>query len=166
MVTGYVYFVACKDPNYRIANPHMKIGCTTRLDGRLRAIQTGSPVALMFMGYIESDDPGKLERYFHDLFKKDRKHGEWFDVTKAMITRINCYPVIDNHFEDFFLRSEEIASKEIKTLRDEIALLKAIIAKKDNVINESANPIPISMISKRSKKKNFEKFKHECLYKE
>ncbi len=166
MAKGYVYFVACKDPDYRIANPHMKIGCTTDLDGRLKSIQTGSPVGLCFMGYIKSDDPIKLERYFHKLFKKDRKHGEWFDVTKAMITRINCYPIIDNHFEEFFLRSEEIASKEIEVLRAEIGSLKAIIVKKDNIIKTLSEQFQVTNISKRSQKRSLEDFKYNCVYKE
>jgi len=55
MTKGFVYFVACKDPNYRIANPHMKIGHTTNLEGRLSSIQTGSPVALMFIVKHQGD---------------------------------------------------------------------------------------------------------------
>lgn len=134
MTSGIVYFIACKDPEYRIKNPHMKIGWTTDLEGRLRGIQTGSPVELDVMGYIKSDDPVKLEKYFHSIFKKDKRHGEWFDVTDAMLTRINCYHVCENRLKEFFLPPSKPESKEVSALKVEIERLKLIIAEKDKII--------------------------------
>ena len=148
MGKGYVYFIACKDPNYRVSNPHMKIGWTTDLKGRLSAIQTGSPVELALMGYIESEDPSKLERYFHKLFIKDRKHGEWFDVTPAMITRINSYQIRDNHFPEFFLAPIEVESDKIITLRAEISQLRKVIADRDKAIRDLG--LPFSRSAKSS----------------
>ena len=162
MTKGYVYFVACKDPNYRIANPHMKIGYTTNLWDRLSSIQTGSPVPLMFMGYIESDEPQTLERYFHKLFQKDRTHREWFDVTEAMITRIKGYSIIDSHFDEFFLKPEENASNEVLMLRDEILQLKEIIKKKDNQIKELIEPISAPAITNHTRKANLRSFAYKC----
>jgi len=140
MAKGYVYFIACKDPNYRISNPHMKIGWTTDLRGRLISIQTGSPVELSIMGYIETEEPKKLERYFHTLFKKDRKHGEWFDVNRSMIAKINSYHVYESRLDDFFLEPEEAISKEVAELKAEIEKLRFIIAERDRSIRELGLP--------------------------
>jgi hypothetical protein len=163
MSEGYVYFVACKDPNYRIANPHMKIGHTTNLWNRLGEIQVGSPVALCFMGYIESDNSHKLEHYFHTIFKKDRKHGEWFDVTNAMITRICSYKVLDNHFDEFFLKPEEIASREICFLKAEIEDLKETIARKDKFISEMGNTVQVPPVINRNRMKGMRSFTYKAL---
>lgn len=164
MTKGFVYFVACKDPNYRIANPHMKIGHTTNLEGRLSSIQTGSPVALMFMGYIESNEPQKLERYFHKTFQKDRKHGEWFDVTAPMIARICSYKVLENRFDEFFFKPEEIASKEIRLLKAEIEGLKKAIEAKDRFIQENGIECTPTDNYKRNREREWSKFRRSCIH--
>jgi hypothetical protein len=79
-----------------------------------------------------------------------------------MITRIKCYPIIDSHFDEFFLKPEEIISKEVLMLRDEISQLKAIIKKKDNHIKELIEPIPSPAITNHVRKANLRNFAYKC----
>ena len=165
MVSGIVYFVACKDPEYRIKNPHMKIGWTADLKERMHALQTGSPVELAIMGYIETEDPKVLERYFHSLFKKDKRHGEWFDVTDAMLTRICCYPVLENRLHEFFLPPSKKETREILVLRDEIDRLKLVISEKNKIIKDFGIVRP----EKESRhhataKRSMQRFARDCIY--
>ncbi|MFD4661393.1 GIY-YIG nuclease family protein [Kitasatospora sp. NPDC058444] len=55
----------------------VKIGRSTDPDGRLTALQSGSPVALL----LAATFPGgpRLERHLHKKFGHYRIHGEWFD---------------------------------------------------------------------------------------
>lgn len=164
MTKEYVYFVACKDPDYRIANPHMKIGYTTDLEGRLKSIQTGSPVELCFMAYIRSDDAKALERYFHKIFRKDRKHGEWFDVTYAMINKIKCYPLIDSIFDEFFINPNKGSpSPEVQELQMEISKLRKVIEIKDKLLHdkgiEYVTPIAYH---KHNTEREWGKFRRKC----
>lgn len=55
----------------------VKIGRSTNMPLRLRAIQTGSPVPLSVLWW----HPGgqDLERYLHRKYAEFRLHGEWFD---------------------------------------------------------------------------------------
>ena len=164
MSSGYVYFVACKDPYCRELTPHLKIGYTYDLKTRLRDLQCGSPVELCYMGYIETEHPIELERYLHIIFRKDLKHGEWHDVTRSMIDKIMTYPVQESLFEDFFLGADKPASKEVVLLRSEISMLRDVITKKDAEIIKLKFEDPLAgKMSNRAKKKAIEKFKFECL---
>ncbi|MFE5588408.1 GIY-YIG nuclease family protein [Kitasatospora sp. NPDC056531] len=55
----------------------VKIGRSTDPEGRLTALQAGSPVALL----LAATFPGgpRLERHLHKEFGSYRIHGEWFD---------------------------------------------------------------------------------------
>lgn len=164
MTKEYVYFVACKDPNYRIANPHMKIGYTSDLEGRLKGIQTGSPVELCFMAYIRSDNAKALERYFHKLFRKDQKHGEWFDVTVAMINQIKCYPLLDSILDEFFIDpTEGSPSQEVSKLQAEISELRKVIESKDKFLRDKGieYTTPVAYHN-RNKEHTWGKFIKKC----
>ncbi|MFB7672299.1 GIY-YIG nuclease family protein [Kitasatospora purpeofusca] len=54
-----------------------KIGRSTDPEGRVAALQSGSPVALL----LAATFPGgpRLERHLHQEFGEYRIHGEWFD---------------------------------------------------------------------------------------
>jgi hypothetical protein len=72
---GYVYLLK--------SGHHYKIGKTFDV-GRRRydlAIHLPEPVAEVHV--IATDDPGGIERYWHDRFADRRKNGEWFELSAA-----------------------------------------------------------------------------------
>lgn len=135
MSEGYVYFVACENAQYRLLNPYIKIGYTTNLLGRLKSIQTGSPVKLCFMGYIKSANATVLEQFFHKMFCGDKLYGEWFKVNPSMIVKICSYEVLDNQFSTFFPEIAKKSARELE-LESEIYLLKKVISRKDQELVE------------------------------
>lgn len=65
-----------------------KIGKTCSLAGRLRALQTGNPLALRLECVYVCDsehDASALERSLHRTFARYRKGGEWFAVSPIWI---------------------------------------------------------------------------------
>jgi hypothetical protein len=66
---GYVYFVA--------GGPFIKIGWSFLIKTRVASLQTGNPYKLELLGAI----PGSIdtERELHEMFKKYRAEGEWFE---------------------------------------------------------------------------------------
>lgn len=66
-----VYVIGCSD------YPSVKIGRTTNIEQRLRALRTMSPVAIEVLW----STPGgvELEKFIHRAFARFRTHGEWFD---------------------------------------------------------------------------------------
>ena len=74
-----VYFIAA----YRGL---VKIGVARDVQKRLRALQTGSGVALTLLATV----PGSyaLERHYHDRFAAFRRHGEWFERHPTLMAEI------------------------------------------------------------------------------
>ncbi|MCK9571244.1 GIY-YIG nuclease family protein [Candidatus Pacearchaeota archaeon] len=101
-VRGYVYFVACAEPDCRKVHPFIKIGHTKKLENRLSELQTGSPVELAFVGYIRKEDPRSLERYLHKTFENAWLYGEWYRLSTGMITTLRHYNIVDDRFDEFF----------------------------------------------------------------
>lgn len=101
-VRGYVYFVACAEPECRKAHPFIKIGHTKKLENRLSELQTGSPVELAFVGYIRKEDPRSLERYLHKTFENAWLYGEWYRLSDGMITTLRHYNIVNDKFDEFF----------------------------------------------------------------
>lgn len=101
-VRGYVYFAACAEPDCRKLHPFIKIGKTKKLENRLAVLQIGSPVELKFVGYIRTENPDGLERYFHTNFQKARIYGEWYRVSEGMISSLRHYHIVDDKFDEFF----------------------------------------------------------------
>jgi len=62
----------------------VKIGWSTDVDDRLRAIQTGSPVALALLRTIDAHPIG--ERLLHQQYAHLRQRGEWFTFCPTMLT--------------------------------------------------------------------------------
>lgn len=77
---AWIYFVQanCGGP--------IKIGWTQDIDRRVRDMQAVNPFKLLVVGKFR----GKLcdERRLHDEFASERLHGEWFEPTDALLTRI------------------------------------------------------------------------------
>lgn len=72
-------------PVYFIANGEaqlspIKIGRTNSLKRRMSKLQTGNPVQLRLLGYIESADEAALEAKLHQKFRQERESGEWFNI--------------------------------------------------------------------------------------
>jgi len=72
-------------PVYFIANGYVdlrpiKIGRTNSIKRRVSELQTGNPVKLRLLGYIESCDETQLESELHHEFSQMRGSGEWFDI--------------------------------------------------------------------------------------
>jgi len=68
-----VYFIEA--PSARL----IKIGTSRYVDGRIRTLRSGSPVALRLLGCVAGNVDA--ERELHGRFAKLRKHGEWFRAT-------------------------------------------------------------------------------------
>lgn len=68
-----VYFLRC-----RIERGPIKIGVAENVARRVIEIQTACPYTLELLGVV----PGgrSVESFFHDLLKKHRTCGEWFEV--------------------------------------------------------------------------------------
>jgi hypothetical protein len=75
----------------------VKIGITCDLRKRFKQIQAMSPVRL-FCRYIKCDDPKGLECHLHEVLKRDRQHGEWFNFTNDISIFYNNLPRYPNTF--------------------------------------------------------------------
>ena len=73
----YVYFITNKDRNL------VKIGQSTNVEERLKALQAGSPVRLTLHRTVK-DPFGTLEYDLHRAFRHLREHGEWFRIDKRL----------------------------------------------------------------------------------
>lgn len=74
----FVYFIQCP------VNGFIKIGYTTNVKHRFKNLKAGSPVELEMIGYIYGSK--KVEESLHKRFKRYRKHGEWFEPSKPLMS--------------------------------------------------------------------------------
>ena len=80
-LTGYVYF---------ISSPYgIKIGCTYRLDQRLKTFEVKLPFKVELHSFIECPNHSKLESTLHNLLSHKRINGEWFDLSESDFTEID-----------------------------------------------------------------------------
>ena len=75
-----VYFMHAPDVGL------VKIGATSSLESRLRALQNGSPVPLVLIGLIDGDK--SVERELHNHWAHLRAHGEWFQASEELVAYI------------------------------------------------------------------------------
>jgi hypothetical protein len=73
--SGFVYVIG----NRQIQR--YKIGRSTRLQERFKAIQSHSPILVEIIFSAKVTDSFAVEGLLHKRFKKQRKHGEWFDLS-------------------------------------------------------------------------------------
>ncbi|HFT7414450.1 GIY-YIG nuclease family protein [Stenotrophomonas maltophilia] len=66
----------------------IKIGVAKNIAERKRNLQTGNPLVLKLLGWIEVADAFELERQLHQHFKSARSRGEWFAIEPADILPI------------------------------------------------------------------------------
>lgn len=75
---GYVYFIKADTLG-------VKIGCTSNLESRVKALKVASPHELTLITSVKSSNYIELERQFHEWFKHKHIKGEWYDITDAEI---------------------------------------------------------------------------------
>ncbi|WP_082837094.1 GIY-YIG nuclease family protein [Labrenzia sp. OB1] len=80
-------------PVYFLANGEerlspIKIGRTNSLKRRMSELQTGNPVQLRLLGYIETTEDASLEAQLHREFYQKRLSGEWFDIEAEEIVPV------------------------------------------------------------------------------
>lgn len=71
---GFVYLVKGHPGEY-------KIGHTNLVDRRVSELGATSPVEQQLVHEIKTDDPNRVEAYWHDRFREKRMRGEWFKLT-------------------------------------------------------------------------------------
>jgi len=80
-LTGYVYF---------ITSPYgVKIGCTYRLNQRLKTFDVKLPFKVDLHSYVECPNHSKLESTLHNLLSHKRLNGEWFNLTESDFQEID-----------------------------------------------------------------------------
>lgn len=72
---GVVYFIR--------AGGNVKIGTTQSLSSRISQLQTGCAEPLEVLASVVGDRT--LEAHYHEVFAADRKEGEWFEATPALL---------------------------------------------------------------------------------
>lgn len=63
----------------------IKIGVAKDIEARKRNLQTGNPLQLRLLGWIEAENAFHLERHLHQYFHSAHVRGEWFGVEPADI---------------------------------------------------------------------------------
>ncbi|WP_349975063.1 GIY-YIG nuclease family protein [Pseudomonas sp. WHRI 8519] len=66
----------------------IKIGVAKNIAERKRNLQTGNPLYLKLLGWIEVANAFELERQLHQHFKSARARGEWFAIEPSDILPI------------------------------------------------------------------------------
>jgi hypothetical protein len=82
-MTGHVYFAKAGD--------RIKIGFSTNVERRLRALGTGSPQVIQLLGVMPGSK--RLERTIHDDLKAHRQHREWFTDCPAVRETLSRLPL-------------------------------------------------------------------------
>jgi len=83
LAAGYVYFIG------QAGTGLVKIGASGVPLRRLTALRAASPVPLVLLGSIPSDDCLHAERMLHHRFRASRHHGEWFERTPDLLALID-----------------------------------------------------------------------------
>lgn len=87
----YVY-VICRIDNGVMKAP-VKIGMASSPKKRLKGLQTSSPFKIhqvVCFGCPNKEIARELERSFHQVKRKHRLHGEWFDLEPVMAVHLLC----------------------------------------------------------------------------
>lgn len=67
----HLYILSC--------GTRVKIGVTSNIDKRVKALQTGNAEKIKVEYIEERNNPTKAERFLHKCFHKRRLVGEWFE---------------------------------------------------------------------------------------
>ena len=66
----------------------IKIGVAKNIEARKRNLQTGNPLELRLLGWIETADEFGLEACLKNQFNAARSRGEWFNIQPADILSV------------------------------------------------------------------------------
>ena len=75
---GYVYFIQAE-------NGLVKIGRSDDVEKRFSALRTMSPIPVVLLHTVFSDNYVLAESYIHQELDRYRHHGEWFDLPENII---------------------------------------------------------------------------------
>lgn len=84
----FVYFI---ESTNKWKSKYIKIGSSKNPEGRLKDLQTGSPLKIRLIGKIKCKNEfhaKQIEKLAHNIFYKQRRHGEWFNLKDNHITQI------------------------------------------------------------------------------
>lgn len=85
---GFVYIIR--------GEQYYKIGCTTTIKKRLRALDVKAPFAIETVLVIPTEDMSWLEDHLHRRFHQQHHKGEWFKLTASAIQALaHEYPTVD-----------------------------------------------------------------------
>lgn len=79
----HVYFIGCGSKQARV-----KIGKTNDIQRRMTELQTGCPFPLKLLGSIKCKSERhafEVEKSAHEVFRRERKCGEWFFVSGEVL---------------------------------------------------------------------------------
>lgn len=99
--TGGIYFIQ-QGPGGPI-----KIGSASNIRKRMKSLQTGSPVALVFLGHI--DGTASTEHEIHRLLRRYSLMGEWFRPDQEVLQYLRDNGTMRPHGADELMRSGGIS---------------------------------------------------------
>ncbi|MFG1352693.1 GIY-YIG nuclease family protein [Xanthobacter autotrophicus] len=93
----------------------IKIREAKNIEARKRNLQTGNPLELRLLGWIEAADAFQLERHLHQNFGSTHVRGAWFTIEPADIL-----PILQRAGRDGFLMKNADAFQVVGYDRDAI----------------------------------------------
>lgn len=143
---GFVYIVTHNSLKWRTAHPVVKIGCAIDIKKRVLELNTASPIDLILVSSIQSDDARALEHYLHVAFGRNRLNGEWFSLDSQMVKVLRNQYLIEDRFDELFelgVATKTSHDLEIAALREEIRVLRQEIKEKNEqlffLLNQEQN---------------------------
>lgn len=136
MKKGFVYIVTHDSLKWRAAHPVIKIGCAVDIKKRIADLNTASPINLILVASIQSENALKLESYLHKAFGRNRLNGEWFTLDNQMIKALRNQYLVEDRFDELFAcmnASFDEKDVEINALKEQISDLHA---KRENYLME------------------------------
>ena len=164
MTKGFVYIVTYASLKWRTSHPVIKIGKAVDIGKRIADLSTASPINLVLVASIQSDNARKLEGHLHKTFAKHRLNGEWFELNLDMIRALRNHYLISDKFDELFDFSRSSEQIEIDALKSQISELNRIHARDQKTISDLESrlelymPIPAEVKSEKQKERDIYRF--------
>jgi hypothetical protein len=103
----FIYMLVCQD---QVGPAYIKFGIANNLRNRIDGLQTGCPIPIQVLGFVEvwtRPEAAKVERSLHSVFDSRRVTGEWFrfDLEKDKKEfQDGCRAVFSEHLPDDVLQ--------------------------------------------------------------